>query len=129
MKNFIVVITTGEKIPIDEDEFPRVAMALANNTDFFARRGLIRGRLIGTIIEDIHRKKGIKYSYDIEKEREPYSNDKEMPDSFSVVRKNMASLFLAGNGRSTPVAYALAQENRQGEVLPPKRIVGTTGDT
>ena len=97
MKNYIVVLTIGERIPIDGDELERVVQAKLFGSLFFSRRGMIDGKYFGSIVVDNHRAKGVKYSYDVEKDREPYSNEKEMPDIFSEHRDRMKELISAKN--------------------------------
>ncbi len=89
-KNYVVKTTTG-MIPIDEDELEKVVLAMSDGSIAFCRQGIIKGAFVSEIVEDIWRKKGVYYSYDVKKEMSPYRPEQKLPDMFGELRAKLLS--------------------------------------
>ena len=88
MISYLVKTTTG-MIPIDEDELEKVVTAMSKGSIAFCRQGIIKGAFISEVVEDVWRKKGVYYSYDVKKEVSPYRAEQKLPDMFGELRAKL----------------------------------------
>jgi len=90
-KCYAVMTTTGI-IPIDEDELEKVVLAMSDGSIAFCRQGIIKGSFVSEIVEDVWRKKGVYYSYDVKKEKTPYKYESKLPDMFPELREKLSKV-------------------------------------
>lgn len=90
MIGYIVKTTTG-MTPIDEDELEKVVKAMSDGSIAFCRQGIIKGAFISEVVEDVWRKIGVKYSYDISKELMPKRIESKLPDLFPELRAKLSN--------------------------------------
>lgn len=77
--------------PIDEDELEKVVKAMSDGSIAFCRQGIIKGAFISEVVEDVWRKIGVKYSYDITKEIMPKRLESKLPDLFPELRSKLSN--------------------------------------
>lgn len=86
---YLIKLSTGDFIPLDQDELPNVIQGLRNKQIVVVRQGIFNPSHFVAVVKDRKRVLGENYQYGKDDYAPAPSKDKELPDIFSEVREKM----------------------------------------